>query len=119
MLDRLADGFGGVGGLNFGFGKNGRAEIGAEAKELQPEALRSDGENALELVQRVNLEKSDGRTHARLAGCEARRRPTPSAIGGSSPRGSPVRRAMRFATCPQWAAASGVAACRWRWRASE
>ena len=50
--------------MNFAFGENGGAEIGADAKELQPEALRSDGENAFELVQGVNLEKSDGGTHA-------------------------------------------------------
>ena len=49
--------------MNFALGENGGAEIGPDAKELQPEALRSDGENAFELVQRVNLEKSDGGTH--------------------------------------------------------
>ena len=33
--------------MDLGFGKNGRAEIGAEAEELKPEALGSHGENAL------------------------------------------------------------------------
>jgi hypothetical protein len=62
--DGFADRAGSVCGLNFGFGEHGRAVIGADAKELQPEALRSGGENAFELVQRINLEKSDGRARA-------------------------------------------------------
>ena len=32
----------------------------ADAKELQPEPLRSKGKNPFELVQGVNLEKTDG-----------------------------------------------------------
>ncbi len=52
--------------MDLGFGKNGRAVIGADAKELKPEALEPDGENAFELVQRINLEKIDGGTHAQL-----------------------------------------------------
>ena len=50
--------------MNFGFGENGRPVIGPYAKELQPEALRSGGENAFELFHRVHLEKSNGGTHA-------------------------------------------------------
>jgi hypothetical protein len=57
--DGLADRARRVGGLNFGFSEDGRAVIGADAKELQSEALRSDREDAFELVHRVNLEKSD------------------------------------------------------------
>lgn len=64
--DGFADGVGSVGGLNFAFAKNGRAVIGADAEELKPEALEPDGENAFELVQRINLEKIDGGTHAQL-----------------------------------------------------
>ena len=107
--DGLADRGGGVRGLNFGFGKNGRAEIGADAKELQPEALRSGGENAFELVQRVSLEKSDGGTHAQLPAATARASSSVPADDSSACDPS-ARRAMRFATCPQWAAASGAAA---------
>jgi hypothetical protein len=62
--DGFADRAGSVCGLNFGFGENGWTVIGADAKELQPEALRSGGEDAFELVQRINLEKSDGRARA-------------------------------------------------------
>ena len=81
--DGLADRVGSVGGLNFAFGKNGRAVIGADAKELKPEALGSHGENALEFVQRINLEKSDGGTHAQL----------PTATSGV---GVPLRPGRRF-----------------------
>ena len=35
-----------------------------DPEELQAEALRSGGEDAFELVQRVNLEKSDGEAPA-------------------------------------------------------
>ena len=49
----------GVGGLNFGFSENGRAKIGADAKELKPEALRFDGKNAFELVHWISLEKTE------------------------------------------------------------
>jgi hypothetical protein len=52
--------------LDFGFGKNGRAVIGADAKELKSKALAPHRENAFELVQGVNLEKLDGGTHAPL-----------------------------------------------------
>jgi hypothetical protein len=65
-FDRLADRAGGVRGFDLGFGKNGRAEIDAEAEELKPEALKSHGEDAFELVQWINLEKTDGGTHAQL-----------------------------------------------------
>ena len=51
---------GGVCGLNFSFSENGRAMIGADAKELEAKALLSGDEHAFELVQWVNLEKSDG-----------------------------------------------------------
>ena len=69
--------------MNLGFGQNGRAVIGADAKELKPEALAPHGENALELVQRINLEKSDGGTHAQL----------PTATSGV---GVPLRPGRRF-----------------------
>ena len=77
--------------MNFGFGENGRAVIGADAKELKPEALGPHGENALELVQGVNLEKSDGGTHAQL----------PTATSGVGVPFCPGRQfvAARF-TCP-------------------
>ena len=58
--DGFEDRAGGVRGLNFGFSENGWAVISADAKELEAEALRSDGEHAFKLVQGVNLEKSDG-----------------------------------------------------------
>jgi hypothetical protein len=65
--DGLADRAGGVRGLNLGFVKNGRAVIHADAKELQSEALRSDREDAFELVHLVNLERSDRGAHAQGA----------------------------------------------------
>ena len=114
----VEDRAGGVCGLNFGFSENGRAMIGGDAKELEAEALRSDGEHAFELVQWVNLEKSDGRAgvatppQATLASNSVR-------VGSSSPRGSRACRAMRLATCAQWAAPSEAPACRCRRRASE
>ena len=39
-FDRFADRGGGVRGFDLGFGQNGRPVIGADAKELKPEALR-------------------------------------------------------------------------------
>ena len=67
-FDRFANRRGGIHGFDLGFRQNGRPEIGAEAEELKPEALKSDGENALELAQGINLEKADGGTHAQLPG---------------------------------------------------
>jgi len=52
--------------LDLGFGQNGGSQIGAEAEELKPEALKAHSENAFELVQWINLEKTDGGTHAQL-----------------------------------------------------
>ena len=40
--------------------------IGADAKELQPEALWPHRKKAFELVQGINLEKTDRRAHAQL-----------------------------------------------------
>ena len=59
--------------MDLGFGKNGRAEVGAEAEELEPEALWSHRENAFEFVQRISLEKTDGGTHAQLYDRDERR----------------------------------------------
>ncbi|HEY5205988.1 MAG TPA: hypothetical protein VIJ63_15490 [Roseiarcus sp.] len=65
-FDGFADCGGGIRGLNLGFGNNGWPVIGADANELKPEALWPHRENAFELFQRINLEKSDGGTHAQF-----------------------------------------------------
>ena len=86
--------------------------IGADAKELQPEPLRSEGKNAFELVQGVNLEKSDGRGAGKFSRAPARSRSHSCRDFGLASRGSPVRCAMSLATSAQWAAAGAA----WAWR---
>ena len=105
--------------MDLGFGQNGGSQIGAEAEELKPEALKAHSENAFELVQWINLEKTDGGTHAQL----------PSATSDAGVQLCPGRRFVGARSIrppsdkvrhrPQWATASGAAARRWRWRASE
>ena len=117
-IGRGADRARGVGGANFGFVENGRAKIGADAKELEPEALRVNG--------RIRSSSSNGSTSKKRKGVVARRLSAPPAtsassslrVEGSAPRRSLTRRAMRLATAPQWATASAARACRWRRRAS-
>src|SRR5262249_32584672 len=43
-------------------------KIGADAEELEPKALRLDGENALQLVQWINLEETEGQGAAQGPG---------------------------------------------------
>ena len=72
--------------------------IGAGAEELQSEALRSDREDAFELVHWVNLEKSDGGARAQGLGAigdvAVRLRPSRGFV--AAPFARPARDEVRY-----------------------